>query len=501
MPASISLGSCAFDAAQGVLISDGNPIYLRPKATQILHLLASQLGRVVSKQEMLDVVWPGVFVTEDSLIQAIREIRKAIGDEAQTVLRNVSKRGYILVADQPVDRKQWAQPMVAVLRFLNQTGDGELTPIIDGFVEDIINGLSRFGTVLVTARQTSFMFESADRTSWQSARDSIGVQYLVEGVARPSNKGFRITVNLIDAENMSNMWGGSYDTQSYDLFEAQNEIAETIISSLAFRLEDAGIRRTYRRPVQDLEAYELLLRGLAVSRNNNVASYGEAEKLLLAAAEKDPASGLVLAQLAFVQVMRAGFGRAKKADLDKILVVATKAANLAPDQPVAHRVLSFIQMYRKEHAAAEFHLRRSLDLNPYDAESLEQMGYLVTLRGKPAEALQWMDRAVRLSPIHPEWYEHDRSFALYLLGEYRKAAQMIELTPIISPWMLTWLAACYAQMGDIETARHHMARIAEVDPNFSAFDFAHYNGAAFEHVSDSNHFAEGVFLALGVLSS
>ncbi len=146
----------------------------------------------------------------------------------------------------------------------------------------------------------------------------------------------------------------------------------------------------------------------------------------------------------------------------------------------------------------EYHMRRAIDLNPYDAESLEQMGYLLTLRGKPIEAMQWMDRAVKLNPIHPQWYEHDRSFALYLLGEYAKAAEMIELTPPLPPWMLTWLAACYAQMGNLDMARHHIGQIAEVDPQFSSLDFASGNGVAFEHASDNEHFAEGVFLALGV---
>jgi TolB-like protein len=494
----VLINGLKFDLEAGAVIREAGPQHLRPKATIILQLLSRNLGRVVTKQEMLDAAWPGVFVTEDSLIQAIREIRKAIGDKDQSVLRNVSRRGYILVADTPEMLHGAAQPVVAVLRFLNETGNSSLTPIVDGFVEDIISGLARFGTVEVTARQSSFMFHSSDRESWKEARYTIGANYLVEGTARPSTNGFRVNINLIDAEKLTQMWGSSYETNAQTFFDVQNEIAERIIASLAFRLEDAGIRRTFKKPIENLEAYDLLLRGIAVSRNNNYESFDESEKLLQAAVAKDPASGLALAHLVFVQVMKAGFGRARRERLDELLQTATKAVSLSPDQSVSHRVLSFVQMYRREHASAEHHLHRSLDLNPYDAESLEQMGYLTALRGRPIEAMQWMDRAVKLNPIHPPWYEHDRSFALYLLGEYRKAAEMIELDPILPPWMLTWLAACYAQMGNLEMARYHIARVTEVDPQFSSIVFSRDNHAAFERASDNEHFVEGVFMALGI---
>jgi DNA-binding winged helix-turn-helix (wHTH) protein/Flp pilus assembly protein TadD len=497
-PIAVHFGDSAFDVEKGVLVRSGKQHYLRPKASALLKLLARNLGRVVSKQEMFDAAWPGVFVTEDSLIQAIREIRKAIGDDDQSILRNVSRRGYILVGDEPENRSGGSQPVVAFFRCANETGNASLTPIIDGFVEEVMNGLARFGTVAVLARQTSFLFNSSDQESWKLARANFGANYIVEGTARPSAKGFRITGNLVDAATLSQLASMSFEANAETIFDVQNEMAQLVISTLERRVADISVQRAYRRPIEDLEGYELLLRGVAVSRNNNEESFAESERLLRAAVAKDPASGLALAQLANVQVMKAGFGRAPRQKLDKILEAASKAVVLSPEQPVAHRVLSFIQMYRHEHGAAEHHLRRSLDLNPYDAESLEQMGYLMTLRGKPVEAMQWMDRAVKLNPIHPEWYEHDRSFALYLLGEYRKAAETIELSPLPPPWMLTWLAACYAQMGELETARQHIARVTEVDPRFSSIDFAQGNGAAFEHASDNEHFAEGVFLALGI---
>ncbi len=177
---------------------------------------------------------------------------------------------------------------VAVLRFANETGNTALTPVIDGFVEDIINGLARFGTVSVTARQSSFMFHSADRASWTSAHTAFGANFFVEGTARPSAKGFRVTVNLVDAHKLSQLWGSSYETNADTVLDIQNEIAEQIIASLAFRLEDASVRRTYSKPVEDLAANDLLLRGVAVARGNNSESFDDSERLLEAAVAKNP---------------------------------------------------------------------------------------------------------------------------------------------------------------------------------------------------------------------
>ncbi len=153
-------------------------------------------------------------------------------------------------------------------------------------------------------------------------------------------------------------------------------------------------------------------------------------------------------------------------------------------------------MYVRDYAGAEHSLRRAVELNPYDAESVDQMGYLLTLRGRPVEALAWLDRAVRLDPVHPPWYNYDRSLALYSVGDYLAAAAAIEPSPALPPWIRTRLAACYAQQGDMEKACFHAAKINELDPGFSPVNYAKV-GVAFGHPADARHFAEGVFLALG----
>ena len=293
------------------------------------------------------------------------------------------------------------------------------------------------------------------------------------------------------------MWGERYDADGDEIFSIQEDIIERIVSRLVIRLDGAGASKAAQKPVTSLAAYELTLRGMAMLRRNTPGDISTARDLFERAIAKDPSYGLAHAQLAFSKVMIGGYGWAPPEILKQVQTLATRAIMLARDQPAGHRVLSFVQMYLRDYSGAEHSLRRAIELNPYDAESVDQMGYLLTLRGRPAEALHWFDRAVKLDPLHPPWYGYDRSLALYSLGDYLGAAAAIEPGPSLPPWMRTRLAACHAQHGDIAKARAEAARINELDPDFSPLNYASV-GVAFEHPGDIQHFAEGVFLALGM---
>jgi TolB-like protein len=492
------VGDFTLDLAKGVLLRDNRQVVLRPKAQTLLTHLARNTGRIVPKAELMDIAWPGIFVTEDSLTQSIREIRKALGDDAQALIRTVARRGYMLPAAAEPPGYAAEAPVVAVLRFRNESGDGSQDAMVDGFTEEVIDGLARFKTVTVLARHSSFAVSADGPDGWTKVRERIGADYIVEGAVRRSRDSLRVSVRLIDAQALTQYWADRYEAATAECEQVERQIVEQIISRLASRLDVAGASKAQRKSPAELAAQELMLRGIALIRSNNPAEFKLAQRLLEESVARDPAYGLAHAHLAFAKVTVAGFGRAKRPDLEEALKTATRAIELSPDQPVAHRVISFVEMYLRDYAAAEYHLRRALDLNPYDAENVEQMGYLMALRGRPVEALDWIDRATRLNPIHPPWYDHDRAFALYCLGEYRAAATAIERTPVLPAWMRTWLAACYAQMGDLEAARFHAAQIVEADPDFSAVSFARDRGAAFEHAADNDHFAEGVFLALGL---
>lgn len=489
-------GGFTLDLRKGTLSRGSVEAVLRPKPHALLIHLAQNMGRVVPKAELMDAVWPGVYVTEDSLTQSVREIRKALGD-AQELIRTVSRRGYMLVgsAEPAVAAEPAGQPIVAVLRFRNESGEAADASLVDGFAEDIIQGLARFGSVTVLARNTSFRFSSYAETEWSATAARIGADYLVEGSVRRSGNSSIIAVNLIDAVKATEIWGERYEADDLELFDVQRDIGVKIVNRLVTRLDEASMRRSAVKPAASLAAWELVTRGGAILWNYRQADAHEARHLFEEAIARDPNYGLAYANLALARVVIGGFGRASQAELEEVRGLAERAITLAPEQSLGRRVMSIIRLYLRQHAGAEHELRVALDLNRFDADSVAQMGYLLTLRGRAVEAMDWIVRSIRLNPIHPNWYDYDRSLAHYLVAEYQEAAEALELSPVLPPWIRTRLAACYAMLGDDEKAAVNARRINESDPSFSPTEYA-ATGIAFEHAADREHLAEGVARAL-----
>ena len=489
----VRFGSFVLDARKGTLSRDGSVIPLRPKAYTLLTYLARNIGRVVPKDELMDAVWPGIYVTEDSLTQAVREIRRELGDQEQ--VRTVARRGYMLAGQAPASEPTPNQPIVAVLRFRNEGGDQSREPVVDGFADDIITGLAHHGSITVLARNSTFQFASDDPSSWSEAARRVGADYLVEGTVRWSGASARVGVNLIDAKTLRQIWGDRYEAQDVEVFAVQREVSDQIINRLVSRLDEDSIRRSTARPTESLAAYELVTRAVAVLRGHDHVEPQKALPWLELAVEKDPNYGLAVAYLALCRFMIGRYGEASMPALQELLSLAARGANLAPESAVPARIMSIIRLYLREHAAAESHLATALGLNPCDADSVEQMGYLLAMRGRPLDALAWIDRAIKLNPIFPPWYHFDRALAYYGLGEYQLAADALK-TPSRRPlWHDARLAACYAQLGDAERARQQVDKVYAAFPNYPFLWIAREQ-MPYERQQDIEHLAEGFTLAL-----
>jgi tetratricopeptide (TPR) repeat protein len=137
----------------------------------------------------------------------------------------------------------------------------------------------------------------------------------------------------------------------------------------------------------------------------------------------------------------------------------------------------------------------AVSLNRSDAEAMQLMGYLMGLRGRPVEALSWIDRAITLNPLNRQWYNHDRALALYELGEYAAAAEVLEIAPPHRPWIDLRLAACFAKLGNQTKARRHIEAVLAFDPKMRCCD-AYLGGLVYEHPVDNAHLIDGISLAL-----
>jgi len=486
---------CVLDIDSGTLQRDGCLVPVRAKTFRLLCHLASNAGRVLSKDELLDAVWPDVTVTEDSLTQAVRDLRRTIGDLAQETLRNIARRGYIFDAEAVAPEPKAIEPRIAVLPFLVENGDPHDAILMDGIVEEITNGLARFKTVAVVARHSAFTFRPGSHSGPAAVGESLDVDFLVEGLARRVSGVLRISVVLVECRSGRRLWGEIFRDVAGDLLALQAAIVQRIISRLVANIEGAILQQAPARAAGNAAAFEHLVRGIALLRSYGETVNEEARVQLLRALEIDPDYGLAHAYLALAELTISGYGAATPAVLMAARDRAMRAVSLMPEEARCHRILALIRLYLREHAAAEQNFRRALELNPYDADTLAQLGYLLTMRGHPDEGLAWLDSAVSLNPLHPDWYHFDRSVTLYSLARYAEAAEALTNLPRRDALTETRLAACHAMVGDDLAAARHLERACQLAPAWDpVWQVCH--GVEFDRAQDLDHLLQGVRAAM-----
>src|SRR5215472_10861038 len=265
----ISFGRFRLDLARRELRRDNKPVRLGSRARDILCLLASAGGAVVSKDEVMARVWPGVVVEENNLRVHIRALRTALEEDGDSWIVTVPGRGYrMLRSHQPSPLADPApepslpapdKPSIAVLPFLNLSGDPEQEYFADGMVEEIISALSRIRWLLVIARTSSFSYKGHAVDVRQIGRE-LGVRYVLEGSVRKGGNRLRITYQLIDAGTGAHLSADHFDGSLEDVFELQDKVASSVAGVIGPALETAEIARSTDRPTTDLTAYDLYLR-------------------------------------------------------------------------------------------------------------------------------------------------------------------------------------------------------------------------------------------------
>jgi len=289
-------GDYNLDLEGGFLLRGGEEVALRAKSFEVLTYLVERHGRLVTKTELIEGVWRDAAVTDNSLAQCLVEIRRALDDDAQRLIRTVARRGYIFVAPltvpvvefprnssepaptlvpAPREALNWEildatdaatgasdpcgrQSSIAVLPFANMSADKENEYFGDGLAEEIVNVLARIPGMKVVGRTSSFFFRGKDIEVAEIGR-RLNVEHILEGSVRKVGSRLRVSAQLIKAADGFHLWSGRYDREVTDLFAIQDEITEAIAGALRIKLSLDGA--TLRRHVPDLRAYEAFLRG------------------------------------------------------------------------------------------------------------------------------------------------------------------------------------------------------------------------------------------------
>ena len=394
------LGDAVLDLTRGTLSRDGEVVPLRSKSFQLLCALARQSGRVMPKGELLDAVWPDVTVTEASLSQAVRDIRKALRDEAGQILRTVVGRGFMLCTldrtatsrgDKPAEQSSaWARPRIALLPLADRTGAPEQGPIIEALAEEITAGLARFRNVTVVARQSAFAAALDRSGDLAEIGRHLRADYLVDGSARLQDDRLVLAVALSDVGSGEVLWGDSFACEGTGWLTLQDAIPRRLVSRLFTSVEEAGLRSSLRRPATELSAFEHLARGRALFRSFEPGVNERARDHFLQAIAADPASGLAHSLLGLTEIAIHDYALAPLDVKRQAKARGSLAVELSPDESRCHSHLSYFHGYLREFAAGEKTAQRAVDLNPCDAEAIFTLANALMRRGRAEEYLDWI---------------------------------------------------------------------------------------------------------------
>jgi adenylate cyclase len=366
------------------------------------------------------------------------------------------------------------KPSIAVLPFQNISGDSEQEYFADGMVEDIITALSRFKSLFVIARNSSFTYKGKAVDVKLVGRE-LGVRYVLEGGVRKAAEKVRITAQLIDAATGAYLWAERFDGQLSDIFTLQDEIAERVVAAIEPLVELAEIELAARRRPDDLSAYDLYLRALPHYYSTTRDGLAAAIRLLSRALEIDPrfgAAALVAAWCHFQTIVQ-GWASDMKSESDETLRLAWLALAMDPNDPDTLSTVGRLTGYfTSDSKTAIDMVDRSVALNPNLAQSWVRRGWTYLSAGiQPEEAMLSFERSVRANPVDRLLFINFTGLALALieLGRFDEAVAACRSALLQNPtyaYIYRCFAAALAHLGRDAEARDAAARLLELDPGF-----------------------------------
>jgi class 3 adenylate cyclase/TolB-like protein len=370
------------------------------------------------------------------------------------------------------------RPSVAVLPFKNLSADTVRDFFSDGITEDVITALSRFSNLLVISKSASFPFKDSNAPPVDIGR-ALGARYLLVGSIRRGENHIRVGVELTEATTGRLVWSETYDAEVDDIFAVQEKIAKRVVGAAAVKLTRFEEERVLAKPTSNLAAYEYVLRGRDGLSQETRDDNDEAMELFQHAIDLDPNYADAYAALAGSHYMAviSGWAEFREEELKRAQALALKALALDPATTRAYNVLASIELYRKHYDLALAQIDRALEINPSDVESYANRGAFLAWAGRAAEALPWLEGALRFDPANG-FAASKLCMAYYLLGRYTEAVDAgvrgLSRNPGRNTQLLThpMLAAAYAELGRQQDAEHERAIAARLWPLLDARTFA-----------------------------
>nr|WP_283848579.1 adenylate/guanylate cyclase domain-containing protein [Bradyrhizobium sp. SRL28] len=429
----------------------------------------------------------GVCLSDDAYRQIRGKVEVACDDLGPQTLKNITEPmrawrvqlgGQSAVKAQPSSPAGQAptlalpdKPSIAVLPFENMSGDPEQDYFADGMVEDVITALSRFRSLFVIARNSSFTYKGKSVDVKQVGRE-LGVRYVLEGSVRKAANRVRITGQLIDAITSAHLWADRFDGGLDDIFELQDQVTTSVVGAIAPTLEHAEIERSKHKPTENLDAYDYYLRGVASAIPYTREGDNEALRLFYRAIELDPEFAVPYGWAAWIFVTRKsnGWMTDRTKEVAEGTRLARRAVELGGHDAAALCWGGFALAYiAHELDDGIAYLDQALVLNPNLASAWYVSAWLKVYSGEPEDAIERAARAIRLSPLDPFVFRMHAgiAYAHFFAGHYDDASYWAEKAVRVRPTWLTCVrgaAASHALAGRLDEARKHMAHMRELDP-------------------------------------
>jgi TolB-like protein/DNA-binding winged helix-turn-helix (wHTH) protein len=492
---------------------EGKAVNLRSQSTEVLCVLAARPGEIVSKDALMQAVWPDTFVTDDSLAQCIADIRRALGDDRHVIVETLPKRGYRLNADplgaahstsiagtEPSQARSprrgfilaaivlvaaaigayygveiWRaapvrssdMPRIAILAFDDFSAGADKGYLSDAVAEGIITELARSTTYFVIARNSSFRYRGLP-TDIRQIGEELGVDYLLEGSQQKIGDRLKVTAQLLNAHDGSHVWANTYNREIGDLFVVQEEIIRTLADRVGRRIE----RPLPRSDAAQVSALRYVQMGFAETDKDFSAAGNELlRQFSLKAIEADPNAQFGYIGMAFAYRNDALFWHKQENNPDEALKrgaeYADKAILLAPDDANAHYVRAKIHTEAGEIEQAIAQYDQAIALNPSASNILAGSASPLIFAGRIDEAIDRIKQAMGIDPFHPDWFHWDMGWALYEKNDCGAALTAMRKMSRIPSGAHRMLAGIYACLGNEQEAQEALAVFLKDSPGDS----------------------------------
>ncbi|MBQ66409.1 MAG: adenylate/guanylate cyclase domain-containing protein [Marinovum sp.] len=443
-----------------VLVSDGDLFGDAVNVAARLEAQAIEDGLCIS-QSIFELVNMKVKVSyEDAGELHLKNISQPV--RAYNVLKcKGATRGLVSADAKPKVAISSAEAgSLAVMLFKNLSNDEEQEYFCEGFSEDLISALSRHKSLLVIASNASFSYSIKEKSVSQIGTE-MGVRYLVEGKVRKMGKKMRISASLLSAEEENVIWSQNFDTTLDEIFDVQDEIVATIVARLVGKVESDQVKKLANKKPDVMEAYDLVLQGLEFHRKSSVSAENNKKALSLftKATEIDPNYARAFAwktcSLAnnsewFADDMPDGW-------MEDAFSSINRAMEIDPDDPEAHRILGAMKLlFEGDMEKAIFHHKKAIEICPSDTFHLARYSVLLSYLGKPEDAMEQIEKALRINPFGSDLMFETKGVCAYLLEDYEAAISTFKNMQIETRVSLFYSAACYGLLGKTELAKDRL---------------------------------------------